>query len=58
MLFIANFLIKVDFTLICVPCRLKHVCYGSFSQKKYTDLEDILCHKLVKICVLSEIHTS
>ena len=33
MLFIVNLLIKTDFTVICVPCMLEHVCYESFSLK-------------------------
>ena len=31
MLFIVNVLIKTDFTVICVPCMLEHVCYEPFS---------------------------
>ena len=34
MLFIVNLLIKTDSTVICVPCRLEHVCYEPFSLKK------------------------
>ena len=28
---IVNLRIKTDFTVICVPCMLEHVCYESFS---------------------------
>ena len=31
MLFIVNLHIKTDFTVICVPCMLEHVCYEPFS---------------------------
>ena len=34
MLFIVNLLIKTDYTVICVLCMLKHVCYEPFSLKK------------------------
>ena len=35
MLFIVNLLnIKMDSTVICVPCMLEHVCYEPFSLKK------------------------
>ena len=30
-LFIVNLLIKMDSTVICVLCMLKHVCYEPFS---------------------------
>ena len=33
MLFIVNLLMKADFTVICVPCMLEHVCYEPFSLK-------------------------
>ena len=33
MLFIVNLLIKTDFTVICVPCMLEHVCFEPFSLK-------------------------
>ena len=33
MLFIVNLLIKMDSTVICVPCMLQHVCYEPFSLK-------------------------
>ena len=33
MLFIVNLLIKMDSTVICVPCMLEHVCYEPFSLK-------------------------
>ena len=56
MLFIINLLIKMDSTVICVPCMLEHVCYDPFSLK-IVDLKDILC-ELVKFFVLSEIHVS
>ena len=42
MSFIVNLLIKGNFTVICVPCLLEHVCYGPFL-KKIADSEDILC---------------
>ena len=42
MLFIVNLFIKMDPTVICVPCMLEHVCYEPFSLK-LVDLEDILC---------------
>ena len=29
--FTINLLIKTDFTVICVPCMLEHVCYEPFS---------------------------
>ena len=41
LIFIVNLLIKTDFTVICVPCMLDHVCYEPFSLK-ISDLEDIL----------------
>ena len=56
MLFIANLLIKIDSTVICVTCMLEHVCYEPFALK-IADLEDILC-ELVEICALSDIHGS
>ena len=31
MLFIVNLLLKMDSTVICVPCMLEHVCYEPFS---------------------------
>ena len=34
MLLIVNLLIKMDSTVICVPCMLEHVCYEPFSFKK------------------------
>ena len=34
MLFNVNMLTKTDFTVICVPCMLEHVCYEPFSLKK------------------------
>ena len=34
LLFIANLLIKMDSTIICVTCMLEHVCYEPFSLKK------------------------
>ena len=34
MLFIVNLLIKMDSTVICVPCMLEHACYVPFSFKK------------------------
>ena len=33
MLFIVNLLVKTDFTVICVPCMLEHVCFELFSLK-------------------------
>ena len=33
MLFIVNLLIKTDFTGICVPCMLEHVCYEPLQKK-------------------------
>ena len=42
MLFTVNLLIETDFTVICVPCSLEHVCYEPLSLK-IADLEDILC---------------
>ena len=30
MLLIVNLLTKTDFTVICVPCMLDHVCYEAF----------------------------
>ena len=33
MLFIINLLIKMDSTVICLPCLLEHVCYEPFSLK-------------------------
>ena len=32
-LFIVNLLMKTDYTVICVPCMLEHVCYEPFSFK-------------------------
>ena len=29
-LFIVNLLVKTDFTVICVPCMVEHVCYELF----------------------------
>ena len=40
MLFIVNLLIKMDSTVICVPCMLEHVCCKPFSLK-IADLENI-----------------
>ena len=34
MLFIVNLLIKMDSTVICVPCMLEHVCSEQFFFKK------------------------
>ena len=34
-------LIKMDSTVICMPCMLEHVCYEPFSLK-VKDLADIL----------------
>ena len=34
MLFIVNLLINTDFTVICVPCMLEHVCYEHIFFKK------------------------
>ena len=34
MLLIVNLLIKTDSTVICVPCKLEHVCYKTFSFEK------------------------
>ena len=28
MLFYVNLLIKTDFSVVCVPCKLEYVCYG------------------------------
>ena len=42
MSFIVNLLMKTDFTVICVPCMLEHICYEPFSLK-IADLEDMLC---------------
>ena len=33
MLLIVNLLIKTDSTVICVLCKLEHVCYEPFSSK-------------------------
>ena len=33
MLFIVNLLVKMDSTVICVPCMLDHVCYETCSLK-------------------------
>ena len=41
-LFIVNLLIKMDSSVVCVPCMLEHVYYEPFSLK-IVDLEDILC---------------
>ena len=49
MLFIVNFVhflelsCKSDYTVICVPCMLDHVCYEPFIFLKIADLEDTLC---------------
>ena len=36
MLFIVNLLIKMDSTVVCVPCMLLHVGYKPFSLKNCT----------------------
>ena len=51
-----SLLIKTDFTVICVPCMLEHVCDEAFSLENYR-FEDILYY-LVEICVLSGIYAS
>ena len=33
MLFIVNLIIKTDYTVICVPFMLEHVCFEPFSFK-------------------------
>ena len=43
--YIVNLLIKTDFTVVCAPCMLEHVCYEPFSLKNFRLVSEIQTSK-------------